>query len=60
MWTHSAVATSTVSMSCQGPYSSRQSRLRMSPAFYIELSTSARAKRKEVPLGAYGGDGVAV
>ena len=36
-WTHSAVATSTASMSCQGPW------LRMSSALYSELSASARA-----------------
>ena len=36
-WTHSAVATSTASMSSQGPW------LRMSSALYSELSASARA-----------------
>ena len=36
-WTHSAVATSTASMSSQGPW------LRISSALYSELSASARA-----------------
>ena len=36
-WTHSAVATSTASMSSQGPW------LRFSSALYSELSASARA-----------------
>ena len=53
-WTHSAVATSTASMSSQGPW------LRMSSALYSELSASARAKPKGIPLRAYRGDCLAV
>ena len=46
-WTHSAVATSTASMSCQGPW------LRMSSALYSELSASVRAKQKGVAHGTH-------
>lgn len=49
-WTHSAVATSTASMSSQGPW------LRISSALYKEFRASARAKPKGIPLRAYRGD----
>ena len=46
-WTNSVVACSTVSMSCQGPG------LRMSSAWYSELSASVRAKQKGVAHGTH-------
>ena len=42
------------SMSCQGPW------LRISSALYSELSASARAKPKGIPLRAYRGDRLAL
>ena len=53
-WTHSAVATSTASMSSQGPW------LRISSALYSELSGSARAKPKGVALRPHRGDRLAL
>ena len=53
-WTHSAVATSTASMSSQGPW------LRISSALYKEFRASARAKPKGIALRAYRGDCLAV
>ena len=52
--THSAVATSTASMSSQGPW------LRISSALYKEFRASARAKPKGVALGTHRGDRLAV
>ena len=49
-WTHSAVATSTASMSSQGPW------LRISSALYKEFRASARAKPKGVALRPHRGD----
>ena len=48
--THSAVATSTASMSSQGPW------LRISSALYKEFRASARAKPKGVALRPHRGD----
>ena len=52
--THSAVATSTASMSSQGPW------LRISSALYKEFRASARAKPKGVALRPHRGDRLAL